>query len=424
MKRKFGTNLASRITDQEVLPGLRVLSMRTSVERVVRIRGSLLGGSYSGNPKNPLVADLAAAMLTESTKKHAKKSLHELLDSRGISISFRAGNSRLHFSASCLREDLSRTIQLISEMLREPAFADEELAQLKKRLLGEVQERATDTSFRAKCALSQALFPPGHPNYFLSTQKELQMITDATRHDLLAYHKKLGLGEMAVVIVGDIESKACEKEIAKQLRTWKKSEYAQEQWGPGAPSARSREQISIPDKTSVHYVTGLAIPLGNKHPDFYPLLMGNAIFGGGFTSRLTEEVRKNQGLTYDIYSSVVGTSGNTAGFWFIIATFAPALLARGEAAVGKELKKIAQKGVTEKELAQRKTAIIGGYKVGLATTGGLASNILWTAEEGYNKEFIDEYPSIFEKITLSQVNAAIKKYIDPKKLVTVVAGTV
>ena len=177
------------------------------------------------------------------------------------------------------------------------------------------------------------------------------------------------------------------------------------------------------DKTSVDMFLGLPIGIDRKHDDYYALMVGNYILGGNFAARLMQTVRDQMGLTYGIYSSVRGVNDGNDGYWSIWGTFAPHLLQDGKTAAVDQVSGWIS-GVTEDELNAKKETITGSYKVGMATTGGLAGQILRNAERGYEDEMLDQYPSIIQDISLEEVNTAIKKYIDPKKLVIVAAGSV
>ena len=151
--------------------------------------------------------------------------------------------------------------------------------------------------------------------------------------------------------------------------------------------------------------------------------MGTAIFGSGFTSRLMGTVRDKEGLTYGINAGM-GDDALNDGYWKISATFAPSLLEKGAASTQRELLKWARDGVTAEELAARKTNLIGSYQVSLATTVGLAGALQQAVLRGYPVSWLDDYPRAIEAITLDEVNRAIKKHIDPEKMVLVKAGTV
>lgn len=90
----------------------------------------------------------------------------------------------------------------------------------------------------------------------------------------------------------------------------------------------------------------------------------------------------------------------------------------------REIKRWIEKGVTAEELENKKSTIVGQFKVQLSTTNGLAGQILSFVQRGYDADYIDKYPKLVEELTLEQVNNAIKKYINAENIVTVMAGSI
>jgi zinc protease len=88
----------------------------------------------------------------------------------------------------------------------------------------------------------------------------------------------------------------------------------------------------------------------------------------------------------------------------------------------RELQKWWSEGVTAEELATRKRSLIGSYQVGLSNSEGIAGTIMQTIQRGYDLKWLDEYPRAIEALTLEQVNAAIRKHIDPNAMVLIEAG--
>jgi zinc protease len=134
-------------------------------------------------------------------------------------------------------------------------------------------------------------------------------------------------------------------------------------------------------------------------------------------------VRDREGLTYNI-SAAVTEDSIVDGAWDISASFAPTLLAKGIASTRRELGKWWKDGVTDQELAERKQGLIGSYLVGLSTTAGLAGAIMTSIERGYDVSWLDSYSGAVKALTRDQVNAAIKKHLNPDTMVLVEAGSV
>jgi len=421
-----GAAISSQVEKSQPLKGITLYTMPTPVKDVVTIRGSILGGDEFSPESNPMIADLTAAMLDEGTKSHNKHEISEMLESVGASVGFSSGLYRVNFSAQCLSKDVQMVLNLIAEQLKEPAFNEEDLANVKRRYVGNLKRAKENTRRQAMGQFRRTLYPKGHPNYSVDSDAQIQFVEEITSGDLDAYHKNnYGLGSMIISSVGDLDAKKMTSGVQKAFKGWKTSSLKK---GTSETSANategSTEFVTINDKTSADMVIGTPIGIDRDHPDYYPLVLGNYILGGNFSARLMQTVRDKEGLTYGIGSRVSGVDSGNDGYWYVSGTFAPDLLNKGKTSAMRQIKAWVNKGVSAEELENKKTTLTGSYKVGLATTSGLAGQILANAERGRELSFLDAYPGIINGISLKDVNTAIQKYITVKNLVIVAAGTV
>jgi zinc protease len=137
-----------------------------------------------------------------------------------------------------------------------------------------------------------------------------------------------------------------------------------------------------------------------------------------------QTVRVKEGLTYGINSRISGFDNSNDGYWMVGGTFAPELLAKGEKATLREIKKWASGGVTQEEVDITKSTLIGSYQVGFDTTAGLSGGILNAVTVWGDIRKISSYPDDVRGVTLDQVNAAIKKYIAFNNIYQVAAGSI
>lgn len=420
-----GTSIAEQITEYEPVKGLRLLTMKTGVEDVITIRGSLLGGDVYSPQANPMIADATAAMLDQGTKKKSKFEIADRLETVGASINFSSGQQHVRFTARCLKKDISLVLGLLAEQLREPAFNKDDLRTLKKRLVGNMEREKENTGRQAGTKFLEYLYPKDHPNYRYPVDERIEMVNKLQPSALRNFHNTYyGLGNMTIVAVGDIEGESFSKEVEKVFRGWKTSPLSKWRRTKAANETNAvTDYVTIKDKTSADIYLGLPIGIDLFNEDYYPLMVGTYILGGNFSARLMQIVRDAQGLTYGISSFIGGVNNGNDGYWAIWSTFAPHLVQTGYEATMEQVNKWVDQGITENELAAKKTTITGSYKVGLATTRGLAGQILTNAERGRPNDYLDEFPEIITALTVEQINTAIKKYIDKDKLVFIAAGS-
>lgn len=404
--------------------GIDLVVMKTGVQEVVTLRGSLAAGDALSPDTNPALADLTGSMLDKGTTTHDKFAISQMLGDVGATISFGTDQNALNIGGKCLKKDLPLVIGLISEQLRTPAFSAEEFNKLKTQFVGRMKRALEDTDFRAGDTFSRSIYPVGHPNRQASVKELLAGAEKTTLEEVKAFHKKYyGPATLRLVLVGDVDVAAAQGEVTKSFTGWTGGEAAPRPAKAGAVDAPRDQTVFMPDKANVTVMWGQTTGLRYGDPDALALRVATSVLGGGFSARLMGNVRDKEGLTYGIGSYVTDDTF-VDGDWRIQASFAPALLEKGVESTKRQLTAWYEKGVTDAELAQRKTDMAGSYKLSLSTTGGMAGMILTTMNRELPISFIDEYPARVGALTTAQVNGAIKKHLDPEKMVLVKAGTV
>jgi len=342
----------------------------------------------------------------------------------GAEISFSVGTQSLEIRAKCLKKDLPLVIGLIAAELRTPALQVQEFNKAKQQFIGALEASAQNTEARAQEAFGRAIFPQGHPNRPHTVSDYEAAAKNATLDELKAFHAKYyGPAHMTLVVAGDVAAPDTQTEIGKAFSGWT---GGQDYVRPATPAVlKAAREVSVPltDKPSVSVIIGQPTGLRYQDPDALALRVGTAILGSGFTGRLMGIVRDKEGLTYNI-GAAMSDDSIVDGRWDISASFAPALLDKGLASTRRELDRWWKDGVTEQELAARKQGLVGGYLVGLSTTGGLANAILTNLQRGYDVSRVEEYPGAVKALTREQVNAAIKGHLNPSVMVLVKAGSV
>jgi zinc protease len=431
------TKVASRVTHAKV-GAMDVYVNKTSTQGAVVLHGAFPAGRVFNPQGNPAVAMLVAGMLDKGTLQEDKLTIAQRLEGVGATMTFRVDEQMLTFEVKCLKEDLPLVMSLLAEQLRTPAFSPEELARLKQQTTGELKRRTESTDARAEEAFLRALYTQTHPNWQPSVDETLAGVAATTVTDLKQFHAAhYGPAHMTLVAVGDVDASRLQAQLRKGFAGWR---------GGTAVPARSTAQIApsrsatheqptqaaetrdpiravpMAGKTSVSIRWGESTGLQYRDPDALALHVGTAILGSGFTGRLMDSVRDREGLTYGIRARIDHDTF-VDGDFSVAATFAPSLLETGIASTRRELLNWWQAGVTADELSARKTNLIGQYQVGLASPDDLADTLLIALQRGYDLTWLDQYPQAINALTLEQVNVAIKRHIDPAKLVLVEAGT-
>lgn len=406
------------------LAGLDLIAYPTGVKEVVTFRGALPAGDAFAADGNPAIPTLVGMMLDKGTTTQDKFAITEKLERVGATISFDVDTQTAEISAKCLKKDVPLVVALIAEQLRSPAFSAEEFEKVKKQFVGGMQRRMESTDFRAAESFTRAVYPVGHPNRQPPPDELIAAAQSAKLDEAKSFHARYyGPAHFTLVVVGDLDIPQLKGAVETSFAGWTGGTDVIRTAKATHTDAPKDQVVFMPDKTSVTVVLGQATGLQYRDPDAQALRVATAILGSGFTGRLMANVRDKEGLTYGIGSSVArDTFGD--GDWHITATFGPALLEKGIASTKRQFTAWYEQGVTDDELARRKGDLIGSFKVGLATTDGLAATLLTAIHRGYDVNWLDEYPKRIEALTTAQVNAAIKQHLKPESLYMVKAGTV
>ena len=416
------STLASQIRDRSAGPG-RLLTLQTSVNNIVSWRGS-----FVANP-DPAAGDLLRQQLTVSlldkgTEQRDRFELARVLEDCGAKLDLSSDGLYVEVSGRALTEDVPRVMDVMAEMLQTPAFEPEEFRKARAQVAADIQRRMEKTSAQASAALSQRLFPEGHPNHSPAPEVVLERLQRLTVEDVREYHDThFGSTEWTLAMVGDVEHDEVAAVTAEAFDDWAPHD-APAVYATDAISAEAgRSVVPMPDKSNVDVRLGKALPLRRDHEDYTALYVGNYILGGDFAARLMSTVRDEMGLTYSIRSSVSGVATRYAGFWQTSITLSHDTLEEGIAATKDVIRSFVEQGATEEELEAKKTTITGSYTVGLATTERLAQSILTNAERGFDLSYLDDFPEEIRALNLGEVNEAIQRYLDPDAIQEALAGT-
>jgi zinc protease len=185
----------------------------------------------------------------------------------------------------------------------------------------------------------------------------------------------------------------------------------------------ARHQIDTPDKANATYVAGLLFPLRDDNADYPALLMGNYILGSGaLSSRLGNRIRQQEGLSYSVSSSLNVSSWDERASLNIMAICNPRNISRVEKAAREELERLLRDGVSAEELANAKQGYLQSQKVARSTDPALVGMLSNLRHLGRTMAFQAEVEDKIQALTPDQVQAAMNRHIDPKKLIVVTAG--
>lgn len=405
------------------IAGIDVVTAKTGAKGFVTVAASFPIASYVGTGKNEMIPSLTVGMLSKGTKLQDKFQFSEKLEKLGANIRISSDVNNVSITFKCLTEDVNKVIALLAEELRQPLFDTKELELLKDQTINNYKRGLTDPATLGSIALAQALYPQGHPNYRYDVATTIEKIGAVTVQDLKDFHNTyFGTAGMHLVGVGDVDNKKLYAALKQSFSGWKGGSTGKSVFKNPSATVGLEKIVTIPQKPSAELFIGSYTGIERSDKDYMPFYVGTNILGGGFSGRLMQTVRDSEGLTYGIYANHSGHN-QTGGYWSVNASFNPNLFSKGLESTKIQIQKWVNEGVTAEELAFYKSNINGRFKVGTATTSGLAQTLLTFLERGLQPDYLDKFPQEVEAVTLEEVNNAITKYIDLDKLVIIKSGS-
>jgi len=407
---------------REILPnGITVITRSNFNSPSVVVTGYFDAGALFDSDEKLGLADFVTSALMRGTKKRSFDKIYHELESVGASLGFSSGVHKSGFNARSLAEDLPLLLNLLSEVLTQPAFPKVEMGKLRAQILTGLAIRAEDTSDMASMTFDAILFK-NHP-YSRPEDGHPETIKRITRDDLVKFQREhFGPRGMVIAIVGAVKPEEAVRQVKRALGGW---QVKGQKEAPELPVLkRLKRTISkhhrIPGKSQSDLVIGTNGPL-RRDPEFMPALLGNNILGQfGMMGRIGEVVREKSGLAYYAYSSL--SAGIGPGSWEVSAGVNPQNVKKASDLILTELTRFVQEGVTEEELADSKANFIGRLPLSLESNGGVANALLNIERHNLGLDYYRHYADLVNEVTRTDVLTTAQKFIDPEKLAIAVAG--
>jgi len=364
------------------------------------------------------LALMASNTMDEGAGEYDSAAFQKLLTDNNIVLSFGAGRDHFGGNLKTLTKHKDLAFKLLRLALNEPRFDADPVERMRAANLARIRSSLSDPEWKSARLMNDVAFA-GHP-YALNSGGTLSTLQAITPADLQNFAKtRLGRNNLRIGIVGDISP--------EELKTVMDAVFGE-----------LPESVTLPAVADLKVQNGGAtilyeeyIPqtiiditqpgIDRKHPDYYTAMLMNFILGGsGFGSRLTEEIREKRGLTYGI-----GTYFNDLEH---AETFVASTSTKNESVaevlglIGVEWKKMQNEPVTDTELAEIKSYVIGSFPLSIASTDNIASIILSLQLDDLPIDYLDKRKERISAVSKEDIQNLAKWLLTPGKLTTVLVG--
>ncbi|HEY3949743.1 pitrilysin family protein [Phenylobacterium sp.] len=399
--------------------GLTVIVARSSSLPLVTADLTIKTGGWADPKGLAGAASMTADMLTEGTRTRSAQAIAQQTEALGATLESGANLEASSVTLNVMTDKLGQGMTIMADVARNPAFKPEELERQRAQALDGLRVGYRDPGQVSAYAAAPIVFAGtafGHSPS--GTPGSLPKLKPA---DLAALHKTWFRPDNAVlVLTGDISAAQGFALAEETFGSWAKPASPLPPAPVIAPNGRPRAVVIDVPGAGQAAVNLAKVGIPRNDPDYYPGIVANTLLGGGYSSRLNEEIRVKRGLSYGASSNL--SANRTTG------SFRAAAQTKNESAVqvadliAEQMTSMTTTPASADELTARKSSLVGGYGRRLETSTGLANILGNLALYGVPLDEITRYTAKVDAVTAAQVQAVAKRVMDPAQASLIIAG--
>jgi zinc protease len=400
--------------------GVGIYGMENFELPLVQFNLRIDGGMLLDSPDKIGVANLVASMMNRGTVNRTAAELEEAIELLGASINVRATSQSIIISGNTLARNYAETMALVEEILLEPRWDEQEFALAKQSVLSQIAQQASNPNSIAMREYNRLIFGDGHilANSLLGTESTVASISI---DDLKSYYAANISPNLAVFhVVGAIQGPQVEASLSGINQRWaNKNVQLPDVTMPDATTESRVYFYDVPNASqSVLRIGYLA--MSETDADYYPANVMNYILGGGgFASRLTQELREGKGYTYGINSSFGGSSLQGP---FTISSGVRSNITFEAVDLIREILADYPATFSEADLANTKSFLLKSNARAFETLGAKLGILQTMSAYEWEPSYIREREAVVENMSLEEIRAIAAKYVNPNRMIYLVVG--
>lgn len=407
--------VAERILDN----GLRVLVAPTGGVPLVSARLSFGAGSAADPAGRSGVAAMTASLITQGAAGRTAPEIATEIEQLGAVIGATSGYDFSSVYANSPSDVFGRTFGLMAQMVRAPDFAEEELDRQRDQTLDGLRVALSQPGPIASQVAARVVY--GDAPYGAPSGGTLDSLPAITREDVAGFHRAHWRPSQATLVFsGDIAPEAAFALAEQAFGDWRDPSAGAAPADPAGPPVPPRVVVVDLPGSGQAAVVGATRALSRDDPDYYPLLLGNAVMGGGYSARLNREIRIERGLSYGAGSSFSARADEGV----VIAS----AQTRNDAAVEvaglilAAFGRLSAEEATEAELAPRRATLVGGFGRSLETVDGLGTLVTNLAVYGLPMSELEAYAPNVRAVTPADIRRVAAATLRPDEVSLVIVG--
>lgn len=372
-------------------------------------------------------AEALGELLLRGVGELDRVALADALAANEAELGADSGVTRLEIGGRTTRAHLAATLALAVQALKSPRLDAAEFESWRKEALADIDGSEQDPQARAGEALRELTdgYPAGHPLAFRSNATVRTALAALKVEDVRAFHQEFVDANTAeVVLVGDFDPEEVQSLLRTALGDWTRETPPYQRIPVRAGTlVGQRREVDTPDKAAAIFLAQQTLTLSDQDPDYPALLIGNHAFGGGqLENRLITRLRHKEGWSYGAGSALGAAPLEAVGQFQLYAQAAPENTRKLVAAVREELERLLKEGVRAEELKAAQDGWLKSRRVQWGSDARLVDLLLGQAEYDRTLAVSVALEQKVAALDVDTVNAALRKYLDPARLIAVIAG--
>jgi zinc protease len=399
--------------------GARVYFVEVRSLPMLDVSVEFAAGSSRDTAERSGTASMAAGLMNNGAGGLSEDEISTRIANIGALVGSSFDQDRAGWSVRTLSSDFERNeaIELLSKIIQEPAYPADILEREKAQLVAALRQSTSDADSVAERQFYKALYQD-HPYSQKPTEKSIKPIT---RDDVVAfYNTHFTVDNAVIAMIGDISREQAQAIAEKLTSKLPKSQAAIANVVPvKIPAKGILKEVEFPS-TQSHIMLGYP-GLKRVDPDYFPLLVGNFVLGGGgFASRLTTEVREKRGLVYSVSSYFMPM--NDFGPYRVSLQTRKDQTKEALQVVRDTIKEFIDNGPSEEELTNAKRNLAGGFPLRIDSNRKQFEYLQLIGFYKLPLTFLDDYVKKVEQVSVAEIKDAFKRRIVPDNMVTIVVG--
>jgi zinc protease len=398
--------------------GLTVVVVRQTEQPIVNVRMLIRAGSAQDPADKPGVAEMVATLLDQGTTTRSASEIADTIDYMGGGLGTGAGTDLSYANTILLQSNLDEGLQLLADVIRRPAFAQDELDRQREQVLSALKVSYQDPDYVAGAVVERLIFgfhPYGRPGN--GTPESVAAIS---RDDLVAFHSRFyHPNNTMLAIVGDVSVETTVAAVEKAFGDWARGTATAEAAAEPPDPTRRIVVVDRPGAVQTEIRVG-QIAIRRNHDDYMPLNIAVKILGGEGGNRLQGVLRSDRGLTYGASADMDAFQRSGA----IVAdtdTRTETTVEALKLTVG-EFVRLQQEAVAERELGSAQAFLAGNFALTIETPDAIALKVLNAIFYGLELKDLPEYPDQVYRVTTADIQRVSKAYLRPGRLAIVLVG--